>query len=46
MAGQNHGQKNDDLKWQFFFQNGPNDPKGLVFANWRFMGRFKPFLLQ
>jgi len=29
-----------------FGQNCPNDPKGLVFYNWRFLGRFKPFLLH
>ena len=29
-----------------FGQNGQNDPNGLIFENWRFLGRFKPFLLH
>ena len=40
MADQND-QKNGCLG-----QNGQNDPKGLVFDNLRFLGRFKPFLLH
>ena len=39
MAGQN------DQNGRFG-QNGQNDPNGLIFENWRFLGRFKPFLLH